>query len=110
MPELQWIEVAAGEAWERVVSPNTPPVGGIGSWTLRFVVKKDFGDPAIITKVPPVVNPTAGTFKAQGTSAETKTTLGPGTWAWEAWRTDSGGETRVAFGHLVITPSAGPPA
>jgi hypothetical protein len=110
VPELQWVEVAAGEAWERTFSPNTPPAGGIGSYTLRYTAAKDFGDPPIITKTPSIVDPTAGTFKAGMSSSETLTTLGAGTWACEAWRTDAGGETREAFWYLVISPSAGPPA
>jgi hypothetical protein len=110
VPELQWVEVAAGETWQRVFSPPSPPSGGIGSWTLRSAFAKDFGSPAIITHTPAVVDATAGTFRDGCSSAETLTTLGPGTWAYEAWRVDSGGETRVAIVKVVIGESAGPPA
>jgi hypothetical protein len=109
MPELQWIEVAAGEAWTRTFAPTTVVGGGIGTWTLRSTFAKDFGAPPVITHTPTIVDPTAETFRDGNSSAETLTTLGPGTWAYEAWRIDSGGETRVAFAYLVITPSAGPP-
>jgi hypothetical protein len=108
MPELEWIEVAAGEAAVRTFSPPTPPVS-VSGWTLRFVVLDDFGGTAKLTLTPTILNATTGTFSVTLSSAQTLTTLGAGTWAWEAWRTDDGGETRVAFGHLVITPSAGPP-
>jgi hypothetical protein len=109
MPELEWIEVAAGEAVARTFSPPTPPVS-LAGWTLRFVILDGFGGTAKLTLTPTILNPTTGTFSVTLTSGQTLTTLGPGTWAWEAWRTDSGRETRVAFGYLVISASAGPPA
>jgi hypothetical protein len=109
MPELEWIDVAAGEAVTRTFSPPTPPVS-VAGWTLRFVVAESFGGTTKLTLTPTILNATTGTFSVTLSSAQTLTTLGPGTWAWEAWRTDAGGETRVAFGYLVISASAGPPA
>jgi hypothetical protein len=110
MPELQWADpVAAGEAWAAVISPETPPES-IAGWTLRFTVAAKFGADPIITQTPAVVDATAGTFRPTLTSGQTLNTLGPGTWACEAWRVNSGGETRVAWFYLPVTASKGPPA
>jgi hypothetical protein len=108
MPEMQWIEVAAGEAATRTFVAEVPPFG-IAGWHLRFTVYDDFGGTAKLNKTPTITDPTAGTFTVALTSADTYATLGAGTWAWEAWRIDSGGEARVAFGRLVISATAGVP-
>jgi hypothetical protein len=110
MAEMQWIEVAAGEAVTRTFVAEVPPTASIAGWHLRFTVYDDFGGAEKLTKTPTITDPTAGTFAVALTSADTYATLGAGNWVWEAWRIDSGGEARVAFGRLVVSETSGVPA
>jgi hypothetical protein len=108
MAEMQWIEVAAGEAWTRSVTSELGPIN-IATQTLRFQVLTDFAGTVKFKNTSTITDPQNGVFRIDMTSTECFVTVGAGNWAWEVWRIDAGAETREAFGRLVISATAGVP-
>ena len=77
------------------------PVVDITGWTLSFKVKQTATDAALLTIAGSVTVGASGTFGVALTAAQT-TTLGVGTYVYDAWRTDSGAATALTYGTVTV--------
>ena len=86
------------------------PVGGIVGWNLSFTVAKKVNALSkLISKVPVIDDPVAGTFHVTLTDEDTD--LKPGTFVYDVWRTDDGSEQLLALGVFMLSGDARvPPA
>jgi len=98
----QLIELYKGEAKTLRLTATTATA--IGGWTIVFTVRPYFNSPILtFTKsgsAIAITDANNGVFTVAVTAADT--TLTPGEYAWDAWRTDAGFETLVALGQLNI--------
>lgn len=93
--------VYKGEA--PTLSFTMSPVVDITGWTLTMTVKRVGTDTsALVSVAGTIVSGTNGTFTVALTSTQTKTTLGIGLFAYDVQRTNSGSETVLSVGRLVI--------
>jgi hypothetical protein len=109
----QALTLARGEALALPCSPDSTVTDtSITGWSLAFVVRPtlaDLDDPATISATTAndgieITSESAGTFTCYLTHAQTSV-LPVALYDWEIWRTDSGAQTRLAFGKLQIVRS-----
>lgn len=102
-PVAQDITLAIGQAKIITVTMDTPPAGGVASWTMRFRMRKR-GESVAIEKVTGtgvvVTDAVNGVWTITLTGTNTAS-LDPEQYEWSFWRTNADSETPVAFGFIV---------
>lgn len=82
-----------------VTSATDSTAVNISGWTMKFTAKDARGR-VVLTKTPSVVSGAAGTYTFAVTASDT--TINPGQYACDLWRTDSGNATIMGLGTLTI--------
>lgn len=101
MAELNDISCYKGEAV--ALTFTMTPLTDITGWTIAFTVRNNATDAvALLSKAATLTTPLSGIFTVNLTSTETKTTLGTGTFAYDAQRTDPASEAVLSIGTLDI--------
>lgn len=81
------------------------PVVDITGWTISFRIKPPGSDNALLVVAGTITVAASGTFAVALTAAQT-TTLSPGTYAYDTWRTDSGAATALTLGTVTVKASS----
>lgn len=105
----QLLDVYQGE--DKPVTVKMSPATSVAGWSARFRLLDAFGGNVLLEKTTAsgavtVADVDLGWFNVKVDSAETLA-LAAGQYYWEFERTDSGNETVVALGILVVNPSPG---
>ncbi len=84
-------------------------VTAINGWHLQFILRRRPGQPALITKTTgsgiTITDAVNGVFAVQLSKADLAA-LAPGKYWYSALRTDSGFEDVLAYGEVMVLPSA----
>jgi hypothetical protein len=91
------IEVYRGE--DSNLNFTMSPVVDITGWTIEFCMHGSSG--TMISKPGSIVDGPAGKFMASLTSSDTQL-LPPGSYAYNAWRTDTGSRRVLAAGKFIL--------
>lgn len=79
------------------------PVEDISSWTIRFALKRRRGDSTSIVDIPcTITDGPSGFWKIPLAAANTLQT--PGTYYYDVWRLQTGGDAVLTEGEFVIKP------
>lgn len=80
------------------------PTTDITGWTIVMTIRNNATDSVTLLSVTGVLTtPASGIFTLSLTSAQTKTTLGVGTFAYDIQRTDAASEAVLSIGSLFVT-------
>jgi len=74
----------------------------VTNWTIQLTVKTDPSGAPVLSKTATVTNGPAGTYTIAVAHAETL--LDPGTYVMDIWRTNSGMQTLMGYGNLIVLP------
>lgn len=104
MAETATITVFRGQRY--TLNFTMTPTTDITGWTLAFNVAKSANHPTklIDDKAMSITLAAAGTFSVALTPTETN--VKPGSYYWDAWRTNSGYETCLAYGTFTVMADA----
>lgn len=102
MAEQNNLHCYKGEAFTPTFTMS--PVEDITGWTVVGTVKRHSSDAvALLTISGSITDASGGVFIVSFTAANT-TTLGPGTFAYDVWRTNAGSEAVLSIGILEVMP------
>ncbi len=102
-PNPQSVAFAAFEAPTLKVTMSPPT--NISGWTLQLNIRRSYASmpPLLIADMTPtIIDAATGVFSFSLTSLQAGVTLGPGSYACDIWRTDSGNEKRLVVVSLTV--------
>lgn len=104
MPTTTNIEIYRGE--DVILNFTMDPVEDISTWTIVFTVSrgKNSTIKAVSIDCALTTDGSDGAFMAQLTDAETDG-LYPGTYYWDAWKSNPGGERILGIGKFTVLPN-----
>lgn len=102
MPGTDLISIYRGEDVE--LDFTMDPVADISGWTILFTVEGSVPTPKVLAKTATIEDGPNGVFRVALTDDDTD--IDPGSYKYDAWRTDAGLERVLAIGKLVVNHTA----
>ena len=103
-PTAQTLTLAIGQGKNITVTMDSPPSGGVGTWSVRFRVRKRGSATVLIEKTlgngVSLVDGTAGVWLVTLAGADT-IGLEAIQYDWSFWRTDVPTQAPIAFGNVT---------